>query len=86
MIEVRTVPTKTANKGLFRELNISTTAGTSLNALIAVLRLLRPVNRTPKPRITSATLTILGFLQNITKTAPTNRKTGAYSDKLKETS
>ena len=47
---------------------------------------LRPVNRMPKPTITSANFFTFSFLLNIMTSTPHSRNTGATADRLKDTS
>ena len=47
---------------------------------------LRPRNRTPKPMMISANSFTLSFFTNITISTPTSKITGAYAERLKETS
>ena len=45
-----------------------------------------PMNRTPKPRTTSPIFFTRSFFTNCVISTPTNRNTGAYADRLKDTS
>ena len=83
---VTTVPKRTSKRGFVREANIPTTVGSSLSPDIALDIPDSPIKRTPNPKTISPIFFTILFLTNITVRTPPSRKTGATSDKLKETS
>ena len=60
--------------------------GESLNTDIALDMEVNPINKTPNPRITSPTFWTVGLFINNTIITPAIKKTGAISERLKETS
>ena len=80
--EVSTRPTSVAISGFFSDPRRFTTACTSF--MLAMV--LSPRNSTPKPMMMSANFLIFSLLTNIAVSAPTRRITGAYADRLNETS
>ena len=83
---VSTVPTRVASRGLVRDFIRFTTSGTFFISAMPLDMVLRPVNRMPKPTITSANFLIFSFLLNIMTSTPQSRNTGAMADRLKDTS
>ena len=85
MMAVSTAPRITAKKGVLKEANICTTAGESFMPDMAPDIVLSPMNRTPKPMMTSPQRDSFSFLQNITISTPVSRMTGAAFSSLNET-
>ena len=85
IIAVRIVPAKMAKRGLFKLPNITDTCSTSFSPAIASAIILSPMNRTPNPKMTSPTFSVPLFFTKRTIRAPTSKKTGAASDRFKDT-
>ena len=86
IIDVSSKPTSVAIKGFLREPRRFTTSGTSFIQAMELDIVLNPKNSTPKPMMISANFLIFSFDTNMAIMTPTRRMSGAYADKLKDTS
>ena len=82
-IAVITNPTKIAISGLVKEPSSETTSGDSLNEDIAPLIVLSPMNKIPKPKITTPIFFTFCLLQNINMTTPMITKQRCDIGKIK---
>ena len=85
MIAVSTKPSKMPRTGLCRDANIPMIKGDSFSPAMALDMVESPMNSTPKPTITSPNFDTFCFLQNITKSTPASKITGANFSSLKDT-
>ncbi len=86
MMAVMTVPMITPRIGLVSPPSMAAIWGESFRLAILPDMTDSPMNRTPKPRMTSPIFLIRSFFTNWVRITPRNRNTGAYADRLKETS
>ena len=86
MTVVRTRPINVAMTGLCSDPIRFTTCGSSFMPAMELDMVLSPRNRMPKPMMMSANFFTFSCLQNMATSTPASRKTGAYADRLKDTS